>query len=213
MHVKAEVEGLEKKVDSGFAEIKSAIEGLQRTMAAPPPLPSPRPAGGSEVRQGLRSSPLSFADAASSLGGNGGGGQQPVADVTTPAFNRKPNPTKLFCNLHDRAKVSQKQFRPAISELANEANISDNDFEVIGDALDNRFELQFLGDGRIPSVLALQFYESLQLGRGNGKNKLLKMTKKTLRSIFTLLPIRTLAKWAVKSSENMSKHFAIQGYG
>ena len=97
-----------KKVDTGFAEIKDAIEGLKKTMVSPPPLPPPplRPSGGTEVRQGLRSSPLSYADAVSSLGGNEGGGQQPVVnDVTTPAFNRKPNPTKLSCNLHDRAKV------------------------------------------------------------------------------------------------------------
>ena len=72
-----------------------------------PPAPAPAPTGGSpEVHPGLRPTPggRSFAEAA------GAPGQQPVVNaVTTPAFNRKPNPTKLFCNLHDRAKVPKKK--------------------------------------------------------------------------------------------------------
>ena len=168
MHVKAEVEGLEKKVDTGFAEIKVAIEGLQKSLASPPPLPAPPPcpSGGIEVRPGLRRSPQSFPEAASVVG------QQSVArDVTTPNFNRKLDPTKLFCNLHDRAKVSKTKFESAISVLANEANLKDSDFTIFGDPLDNRFEIQFAGDLRIASVCALQFYESLWLGRGQRKEQ------------------------------------------
>ena len=41
----------------------------------------------------------------------------------------------------------------------------------MGDPLDNRFELQFAGDLRVASVCALQFYESLQLGRGQWKEQ------------------------------------------
>jgi len=171
MHVKAEVERLEKKVDSGFAEIKDAIEGLKKTMVSQPApsAPAPAPSGGSsEVHPGLRPTPggLSFAEAV------GAPGQQPVVnDVTTPSFFRRPNPTKLFCNLHDRAKVSKNKFVAAISVLALEANVDDSHFSVVGDALDNRFELQFCGDGRVASLRAMQFYESLQLGRGQWKKQ------------------------------------------
>ena len=168
MHVKAEVERLEAKVDTGFADIKSAIEGLKQAIATPPPVPPPAPAasGGVEVRQALRSSPLSFSEAVVA------GAQQPAGnDVTTPNFNRKLNPTKLFCNLHDRAKVAKSKFEHAISVLANEANLSDSDYKVVGDPLDNRFELQFAGETRIASVAALQFYDSLHLGRGQYKDQ------------------------------------------
>ena len=72
---------MEQKVDTGFADVKSAIEDLKKAMASPPPPPSPPPApsGGNEVHAGLRRSPLSFADAVSP------GVQQPAGqDVTTP---------------------------------------------------------------------------------------------------------------------------------
>ena len=102
------------------------------------------------------------------------GSQQPVAavrNVTTPNFNRTLDPTKLFCNLHERIKVSKTLFQKAISVLANEANVSDTEYAITGDALDNRFEIQFGGDNRTASVLALQFYESLHLGRGQRKEQ------------------------------------------
>jgi len=159
---------VEKKVDNGFADIRAAIDGLKQTFASPPPVPPLAPAagGGNEVRQVLRSSPLSFSEAVAA------GSQQPAGnDVTTPNFNRKLNPTKLFCNLHDRAKVAKAKFEQAISVLANEANLSASDYKVLGDPLDNRFELQFAGDLRTASVCALQFYDSLHLGRGQYKEQ------------------------------------------
>ena len=115
--VKTEVDRLEKKVDSGFADIKSAIEDLKKVIASPPPPPAQPDSGGPEVQAAFRPTPnggLSFAQAV------GAQGSQPVfADVTTPNFNRKANPTKLFCNLHDRAKVSKKKFTAAVSVLAS----------------------------------------------------------------------------------------------
>ena len=92
-------------------------------------------------------------------------------DVTTPTFNRKANPTKLFCNIHDRAQVSKAKFSEAILVLFLEANLKEGDVKILGDELDNRFELQFLGDLRSASVMALQFYQSLQLGRGKWKTQ------------------------------------------
>ena len=174
--VKTEVDRLEKKLDNGLADVNANIAGLattlagiQASLASPnPPAPTPAPAagGGNEVRQALRSSPLSFSEAVAA------GSQQSAGnDVTTPNFNRKLNPTKLFCNLHDRAKVAKAKFEQAISISANEANLSESDYKVVGDPLDNRFELQFAGDIRIASVCALQFYDSLHLGRGLYKDQ------------------------------------------
>ena len=160
---------MEKKVDSGFADVKSAIEDLKKVIASPPPPLAQPDSGGPEVQAALRPSPnggLSFAQAV------GAQGSQPVfADVTTPNFNRKANPTKLFCNLHDRAKVIKKTIIAAISVLAFEAGLKDAVFSILGDALDNRFEMQFAGDLRIASISTLQFYESLQLGRGQWKKQ------------------------------------------
>ena len=73
--------------------------------------------------------------------------------------------------MHERAKVSKSMFQKSISVLANEAGISDSEYSISGNALDNRFEIQFAGDLRISSVCALQFYESLWLGRGQRKEQ------------------------------------------
>ena len=97
-------------MDNEFADIKtsiaanaSALEEIEKAISAPPP-PAPPSQGGSEVHPGLRPTPggrgMSFSEA---VGAHGP--QSVVNDVTTPTFNRKTNPTKLFCNLHDRAKV------------------------------------------------------------------------------------------------------------
>ena len=152
-------------MDNGFADIHAAIEGLKTTLASPPPVPPPAPAAGGssgvEVRQALRSSPLSSSEAVAA------GSQQSAGnDVATPDFNRKLNPTKLFCNLYDRAKVAITKFENAISVLANEANLKESDYKVVGDPLDNSFELQFAGGLRIASVCALQFYDSLHFKFG-----------------------------------------------
>ena len=68
-------------------------------------------------------------------------------------------------------KVCKVKFEKAILDLAKEANLSDADYKVFGDPLDNRFELQFAGDLRTASVSALQFYDSLHLGRGEFKKQ------------------------------------------
>ena len=96
--------------------------------------------------------------------------QQPAGnDVTTPAFTRKTNPTKLFSNMHGKEKVSKTGLTKAIVTLVLEAHLSEADIAISGDALDDRFEIQFSGDSRIAAVKCLQFYESLQLGRGKWK--------------------------------------------
>jgi hypothetical protein len=179
--LKSQVVGLESFVKSEIGDVKSeiggvktAVERIEQALAAssalPPPAAPPLPSGGSQVHQGT-SRPQSFADAVR-MGTPNLGSQQPVVrDVTTPNFNRKLDPTKLFCNLHERAKVSKSLFQKAISVLANEAAISDTQFCISGDALDNRFEIKFAGDERTASVCALQFYESLYLGRGQRKEQ------------------------------------------
>ena len=88
------------------------------------------------------------------------------------------------------------------SVLANEANIGDSCFDVIGDALDNRFELQFLGEGGVSFVLAMQFYESLQLGKGQWKKQVVEDDQGNEVKFYVALD-KNSAKCVVKSLVNM----------
>ena len=155
-------------VNANIAGLATTLAGIQASLASPkPPAPAPAPAarGGNEVHPGLRPSPLSFSEAVAA------GAQQSAGnDVTTPNFNRKLNPTKLFCKLHDRAKVATNKFEAAISALAHEAGLKDSDLKVLGEPLDNRFELQFAGDTRIASVCALSFANLYSWVGGNGRS-------------------------------------------
>ena len=90
-------------------------------------------------------------------------------DVTTSAFYRKPDPTKLFINTKDRVLVARDKVYEAIVALAGEAGIAEDHFDFVGDALDNRFEMVFKGNSAAPR--ALQFFQSLQLGRGKWKKQ------------------------------------------
>ena len=66
--------------------------------------------------------------------------QQPVAnDVTTPFFNRKANPTKLFSNCHGKEKASKVKLVAAINALALEAGLKETDVSASGDRLHDRF--------------------------------------------------------------------------
>ena len=60
----------------------------------------------------------------------------------------------------------------SISALALEANVHDSEFDLIGDGLDDRFEIKFKGSSLDHSkALRQQFYSSLQLGRGKWKKQ------------------------------------------
>ena len=170
LRVEKKVEGLETKVDGIETKVdgvSSAVERIEKVLASLPASPLPMPQGGT---QGSGADSSNGAQTYASIVASSPSLPQPVAnDVTTPSFNRKANPTKLFANLHARTKVSKSNFKAAIIALAVEANLKETDFSVIGDNLDDRFELQFLGDPRFSAVKTLQFYESLQLGRGKWK--------------------------------------------
>jgi hypothetical protein len=88
-------------------------------------------------------------------------------DVTCSSFYRKLDPTILFCNVHGQTAVSRDVFYKEILKLTAEANVGEEDFNLVGDVLDSRYELQFLG----PSAerLCYQFFHSLTLGRGKRK--------------------------------------------
>ena len=96
-----------------------------------------------------------------------GGSPGMVPDVTAAGFFRKPDPTKLYCNVHDMVQVSRVSFHAAVVALAAEVGITDDHFDLVGEPLDNRFEIQFTGPSA--PARALQFYQSLQLGRGKWK--------------------------------------------
>jgi len=161
---------LENKVDESFSDVKSTLERLEKAIAtssAPPPMPQT----GGLLGPGIARSSGQGLAAPSYAGVVGSPAfQQPVEnDVTTPAFTRKTNPTKLFSNMHGKEKVSKRNFTKSIVNLALEANLSEADFCVSGNSLDDRFDIQFSGESRIAAVKCLQFYESLQLGRGKWK--------------------------------------------
>ena len=94
-----------------------------------------------------------------------------VGDVTTPHFNRAPDATKLFCNIHDKVNVARSKFREKLLVLIYESGLKEDCFDLIGDPLDYRFELQFKGDTRMASLKAKQFHSSLMLGRGKWKTQ------------------------------------------
>lgn len=115
---------------------------------------------------------LSHSRSVPDLGTSPSGGTLPDfggPDVTTPAFWRKPDNTLLLCNTAGGAQVSREKFHQAIVVLAADANIGDECFELRGDPLDSRFEIKFVGAS--PAAQALQFFQSLQLGRGRWKDQ------------------------------------------
>lgn len=171
--IETKVVGLETKVDSGFEDVNKkfenvnlALERIEKHFSAPASSPRPQPQGsqgsGADSSHGGQSYASIVASSAPSP-------QSVANDVTTPSFNRKANPTKLFANLHGREKVSKAKFKEAINALAFEAGLKETEFEIVGDNLDDRFELQFLGDLRLSSVKTLQFFDSLKIGRGKWK--------------------------------------------
>jgi len=68
--------------------------------------------------------------------------------------------------------VAKSKFRENLLELVAESGLKESDFTLVGDALDFRFEMQFIGDSRTASVKAEQFHSSLMLGRGRYKPQL-----------------------------------------
>ena len=148
-------------VDQRCARIEGSLEALNKTVNA-------------------ALAKLGHSDSAPSLGASSGnmGLNIPVpgdgeADVTTPTFFRKLDPTILYVNVHGQVQVAREKFFSAIVALAAEANIQENKFVIVGDAMDNKFELKFMGDfctcKRTAAARALQFFESLKLGRGKWK--------------------------------------------
>ena len=165
-------ESLETKFDTKFDAMQtnfdSKLSKIEKAISdgfGPHPLAS-SVAGSSGVSGGAGVAPTY-----ASVSSNGASVAPPFVadDVTTPTFNRKPDPTKLFCNVHDKTQVSKTKFREAVVPLVLDAGLKEGDVSIVGDILDFRFELLFSGDTRTASVKALQFYQSLQLGRGKWK--------------------------------------------
>ena len=169
------LQNLEKQMDGKFATMESnLLKAIQECKSASPP-PPPAPSG-EPGSSGLAGASFSVADAAARYQARPGHSFPPsppwINDVTTPHFNRAPDATKLFCNIHDRVQVAKTKFREKLQVLVAEAGLNESDFTLVGDALDFRFEMQFTGDIRIASIKAKQFHTSLQLGRGKWKPQL-----------------------------------------
>jgi hypothetical protein len=93
-----------------------------------------------------------------------------VFDVS--GFSRVPDPTILFCNVEGGVKVSRTKFHDSILKLALEANLDAESFDLVGEPLDDRFEITFKGfDANNIKAKTRQFFTSLSLGRGNYKEQ------------------------------------------
>ena len=94
----------------------------------------------------------------------------PAHSVTTPFFQRAPDPTKLFVNIHNKAMVTLVHFNTAFEKLADDCGQHPSLFEVTGDLLDNRFDIQYLGPKGTATANCLTLFQSLYLGRGKHKD-------------------------------------------
>jgi hypothetical protein len=102
---------------------------------------------------------------------NSQGGPQPPNVTNMGGFFRAPDPTVLFANTMGGTKVSRDKFHQVFLALAVEANLDDSDFVLVGDLLDDRFEIKFAGDTRRATAACHQFYSSLRLGKGRWKTQ------------------------------------------
>ena len=98
----------------------------------------------------------------------------PTQSVTTPLFHRTPDPTKLFANIHNKALVPLVSFNNAFEALAADCGQDPNLFEVTGDALDNRFDIRYIGPKGAATAACLTLFQSLYLGRGKYKETICK---------------------------------------
>ena len=153
---------MESKFDKLESNLDKKFSAIQASIAGNPP-PSPAGTGPTVAASSGDGARPSYAAVAATPA------HFMFEDVTTPSFNRKPNPSILYCNVHDKTEASKKAFAESVCKLVFEAGLKDIDFSVLGDELDFRFELQFTGDLRTGPCKALQIYQSLQLGRGKRK--------------------------------------------
>jgi len=84
-------------------------------------------------------------------------------------FNRTPDPKKIYVNIHSKASVPVQNFRDAFQALATDVNIAADQYKIVGDPLDDRFEVIFTGDPHSAMVACAQFLASLILGKGKRK--------------------------------------------
>ena len=118
-----------------------------------------------EILANGRVPPTPTPDMSGSDNGNGSGpSESPLA-----GFNRQINFGVLFCNTIRNIKVSRTRFHEVIVKLAAEVGLADDSFNLVGDTLDDRFEICWLGNPSTAKSRCIQFYQSLQLGRGKWK--------------------------------------------
>ena len=125
-----------------------------------------------EIKQTLQdiSDKLSHQNRGLDVGDGVFGETQAESPATAPAlsgFNRALDPTVLYSNTKGNIKISRALFYKDIVRLAGEANIPESVIELVGDPLDNRFDIRF--KGLSPKATCTQFYQSMQLGRGRWK--------------------------------------------
>ena len=130
---------MEKTVDDNFSDLEKNL--LKAIAASNAPSAPPGSMPGSSGGTGVATPSVAVKDATARFEARPGGNASPtppwVEDVTTPLFNRPPNPTKLFCNI----QIAKSKFRETVVVLVLEAGLKETDFVLIGDALEFCFEL------------------------------------------------------------------------
>ncbi len=102
----------------------------------------------------------------------------PVPDfteaVSQPAssgnnFFRVPNPTILYISTFEAKDVAKEKVAKAFGDLTADANINDADYQLHGDPIGNKFEVDFTGTISAAKAKATQLLQSLRLGPGSYK--------------------------------------------
>ena len=159
-NLNAKVDGMQAKQDKMQETLDLILANKMGTSASAPNLSA---AGGNPNH---------------SQGPSQSGGAMHIPIVSSPfvnsAFNRIPNPTKIFVNMKNKTNVSAKAFGEAFVALAIETHIQPDAFTIIGEALDNRFEVQFTCNTSAATRDCATFLASLSLGGAKYKPQFVK---------------------------------------
>ncbi len=86
-------------------------------------------------------------------------------------FFRDTNKTILYVTTQGATDVTKDSIKHAVSVLALEANIVEDDFEVLGENLGSKFEISFVGTFSGAAAKANQYLLSLRRGPGDFKTQ------------------------------------------
>ena len=151
-NVKGDLKNLEATMLSKFEELSKEIAKKREEPLQPP--------------GNVASAPMS----SNSANGNPSPSPQPANVFNLSGFFRALDPTILFCNTMEQKKVARAKFHDAIIKLAAEAGLGEDTFDLLGDALDNEFEIDWnpvkINDVNIATENCRRFFSSMRSRKG-----------------------------------------------